>query len=120
MTETGWLACHARALLEYWWRGLFLLRQPDLRRLAVIPLEGEVRRSHSESARGDLLEVLVTRLDPELHGVERILEADGDTHVVTVDFLADGDRGHLHRRKFALLDFHRSAIEVVGLENYRG
>src|SRR3954464_4674178 len=106
-----------RVLLEHRRRRLILLREAYLRRLAVIPLEREVRRPHSEPASRDLLQIVVASLDPEFHGVEGILEADGNAHVVTIELLADGDRSHLHRRELSVLDFHWSAIEVVALQN---
>src|SRR5206468_9361470 len=99
------------------WR-LILLRQTNLGRFAVIPLEGEVRRPHTEPAGGDLLEVVVTGLDPELERVERIGEANGDAHVVAIELLAQRDVSHLNLREFSFLDLHRSAIEVVRLQNH--
>ena len=77
------------------WR-LILLGQTNLGRFAVIPLEGEVRRPHTEPAGSDLLEVVVTGLDPELERVERIGEANGDAHVVAIELLAQRDVSHLN------------------------
>src|SRR4051794_40878842 len=84
------------------WR-LLLLRQTYLWRLAVVPLEGEVRGAHAELTGGDLLEVVVAGADPELHGVERILEPNRDAHVVAIELLSHCDVGHLHRRESTLL-----------------
>src|SRR3954464_658630 len=98
---------------------LLLLRQTYLGRLAVVPLEGQVRGAHTELPGGDLLEVVVPGPDPELHGVERILEPNRDAHVVAIELLPDRDVGHLHRRESTLLDFHRRAVEVVRLEYHR-
>src|SRR5207253_8880140 len=109
-----------RALREYGLRRrLILLWQTNLRCLPVIPLEREVRRSHAEPTSGDLLKVVVTRLDPELHRVEWIGEANRDTHVIAVELLAQRDVRHLNLREFPFLDLHRSAIEVIRLENHR-
>src|ERR1043165_4948035 len=84
------------ALREDWlWCRLILLRRTNLGRLAVIPLEGEVRRPHAELPLRDLLEIVVARSDLELHLIERISEANRDTHVVAIELLPHGDVGHL-------------------------
>src|SRR6266480_3554059 len=112
--------CRARDYLrEYGCRRRLILWQTNFRRLSVIPLECHVGRPHTESPRGYLLEIVVTSLDPELHRVERILDAHCDAHVVTIELLAKREGRHLHSREPSFLDLHRRAIEVKRLENYR-
>src|SRR5256885_11618750 len=117
--STG-LGLTVNRLREDWRRcRLILLRLTNPGWLAVIPLECEVRRAHAEPPLRDLLEIVVTRLDLELHLVERIREANCDAHVVAIELLPDGDVRHLEGGELALLDLHRTAIEVVCLQNHR-
>src|SRR6266480_2765032 len=108
------------SLREDWrWRRLILLRQANLGRLAVVPLEGQVRRPHAELALRYLLEVVVAGLDAELHLVEGIGEANSNAHVVAIELLAKSDVRHLEGGELPLLDLHRSAVEIIRLENHR-
>src|SRR5689334_6359679 len=107
-------------LREDWlWCRLILLRLTNARWLAVVPLECEVRRADTELPLRDLLQIVVTRFDLELHLIERVREANRDAHVVAIQLLPQCDVGHLEGRELALLDFHRTAIEVVRLQNHR-
>src|SRR4051812_5050277 len=74
-----------------------LLRQADLRSLSKVVLETDKRRAHAKLARSDLGEIVVARLDPELHGIEWIGETNRRAQVVAIELFLDRDVGHLHR-----------------------
>src|SRR5207237_2569718 len=93
------------------WLRRLLTWRANLRRLPVIPLERQERRPHSEPASGDLLQVVVACLDPELQRVEWIGEANGHAHVVTIESLPQSDVGHGEWPELRRLDCHSPAVE---------
>src|SRR4051812_4241607 len=101
------------------WLSWLLLRGPDLGCLAICVLEREVGCPHAELARRDLSEIVVARLDPELHRVERIRKTNRHAHVVSIELLLHGDIRHLHRGEATPAHVHWSTVEVVALQCHR-
>src|SRR5215212_1504372 len=106
------------------WRGearltlrlLILSRLPHSRRTTKVVLERQVRRSNAELARGELSQVVVTRLDLEADRVERILESQTECSLPLHQLLTDREIRPVLSREAATLDVHWRAVEVSPLK----
>src|SRR5690348_10249110 len=74
-------------------------RLTDARRLAVVPLIGQVRGAVAHVALGDLRQPVLPCLDAHPARVEWIGETQADRAIVAVHLLFEGDVGELHLRE---------------------